>query len=86
MKLWAQKVRADSRGGGGACLIETDIFRMMMNGLGRLASRREAGFIVKITKSFHSLALINAGRQSRDIIWDIIMVHWGKKTVHMHRM
>ena len=79
-------MRGDRRGGGGTCSLETDIFRMMTNELGQLANRREAGFIVKITKSFHILALINAGRQSRNIVWDIIMVHWGKKTVHMHRM
>ena len=41
-----------------AALLETDIFRMITNGLGRLANRREAGYIVKITKSFHSLVLI----------------------------
>ena len=48
--LMAQKV---------SCVIESDICRMITNGLGRLANRREAGFIVKITKLFHSIALKN---------------------------
>ena len=42
-----------------AALLETDMFRMITNGLGRLANKGEAGYIVKVTKSFHSLALIN---------------------------
>ena len=36
-----------------ATLLETDMFGMITNGLGRLANRGEAGYIVKITKSFH---------------------------------
>ena len=38
-------------------LVETDKFGMTTNGLGRLANKGEAGYIVKVTKSFHSLAL-----------------------------
>ena len=30
-----------------------------VNGLGRLANKGEAGYIIKVTKSFHSLALKN---------------------------
>ena len=41
-----------------ATLVETDKFGMTTNGLGRLANRGEADYIVKITKSFHSLVLI----------------------------
>ena len=40
-----------------AALIETDLFGMITNGLGRLANRGEAGYNVKVTKSFHSLVL-----------------------------
>ena len=43
-----------------ATLVETDKFGMTTNGLGRLANKGEAGYIVKVTKSLHSLALINA--------------------------
>ena len=74
IKLGTQRERGDRRGGGGAALLETDMFRMITNGLGRLANRREAGYIVKITKSFHSLVLINAGRQRRDIFG---ILYWG---------
>ena len=49
----------DRTGGEGATLVETDKFGMTTNGLGRLANKGEAGYIVKVTKSFHSLALIN---------------------------
>ena len=68
------KRAGDRMGGGGAALVETDKFGMTTNGLGRLANKREAGYIVKVTKSFHSLALINAGRQRRDIFG---ILYWG---------
>ena len=74
IKLGTQRERGDRRGGGGATLVETDKFGMTTNGLGRLANKGEAGYIVKVTKSFHSLALINAGRQRRDIFG---ILYWG---------